>query len=153
LSERILLFRRPEEAVITDLLSIIDLLTPSWFSENVVEDTRKDLYFQDAICLTVDGRIVSFIIFTSWEGNLYITLMATHPEYQHQGYGSVLLLSFFEHAGNIGFKEIKLLTVPPEVKPNYESTISFYQRHGFYTSKSFREIWGSGALELTRVVM
>ncbi len=95
MSERILLFRRPEEAAITDLLSIIDLLTPSWFTENVVEDTRKDLYFQDAICLTVDGRIVSFIIFTSWEGNLYITLMATHPDYQHKGYGSELLLSFF----------------------------------------------------------
>ena len=153
MSKSIILLRRPDEAfAISGILHLIDLLTPWWFTENVLEDTRKDLYFQDAMCLTTKDEIVSFITFTCWEGTLYITLMATHPDYQHQGYGSELISAFFEHAKQVGFREIKLLTVPKEVKPIYESTISFYESHGFHMSKRFAEIWNSGAIELTKIL-
>ena len=149
----IMFSRKPDEKfTIHGIIDIIDLLTPRWFTENVLEDTRKDLNFQDTACLAIEQKIVSFIMFTSWEGTLYITLMATHPDYQNQGYGSELVSVFFEHARTIEFKEIKLLTVPQEVKPIYETTISFYKRHGFYISKRFTEIWGSGAIELTKIL-
>ncbi len=53
MSKSIILLRRPDEAfAISGILHIIDLLTPRWFTENVLEDTRKDLHFQDALCLT-----------------------------------------------------------------------------------------------------
>ncbi|SFM36368.1 Acetyltransferase (GNAT) domain-containing protein [Paenibacillus sp. 1_12] len=139
--------RRPEET--QEILQIIRLLTPMWFTQNVFEDTRKDLTFQDAICLQINDELMSFIIFTCWEGTIYITLMATHPDYQGRGYGSELVTAFFEHVQELGFNEIKLLTVPQEVKPIYEKTITFYKKQGFNISRRYSEIWGSGAIELT----
>ncbi|MDF2648514.1 MAG: hypothetical protein K0Q73_4319 [Paenibacillus sp.] len=61
------------------------LLTGDWFTDNVPENTSRDLLFQDMICLQLEGRIKSYIIFTSLEGRIYITLMGTHPEYRDQG--------------------------------------------------------------------
>lgn len=116
------------------------------------EDTKKDLIFQDLICLHVDGRIRSFLVFTSWEGTIYITLMGTHPDNRGQGFGSQLIEYLIEHIKTLGFKQIILLTVPPDVKSQYEQTIKFYEKHGFKINKRYTEIWNSGAIEMTKIL-
>ncbi|MDF2652090.1 MAG: Acetyltransferase domain [Paenibacillus sp.] len=76
--------------------------------------------------------------------------MGTHPEYRDQGLGTQLMNYFIEHVRTLGFKLIMLLTVPSEVKPIYEHTIKFYEKHDFKITKKYTEVWGSGAIEMTR---
>ncbi|CAG7616335.1 GNAT family N-acetyltransferase [Paenibacillus allorhizosphaerae] len=67
-----------------------------------------------------------------------------------QGLGSQLINYLIRHVTEIGFKRVSLLTVPPEVKPLYEHTVKFYEKHGFIVSKRYSEIWGSGAIEMSK---
>ena len=100
--------------------------------------------------LRVDERIASFIVFTSWEGSIYITLMGTHPDYRGRGLGSQLIQHFFKHVKQLGFDRIIALTVPPDFKPSYESTEKFYEKNGFVVTRRYNELWGSGAIELVK---
>jgi GNAT superfamily N-acetyltransferase len=84
-----------------------------WFTEDVAEDTCKDLIFQDLLCIESDGQVTTFIVFTSIEGSISISLMATDPKYHRKGFGSRLLLHLFEQVKEMGFTKIVALTVPP----------------------------------------
>ena len=56
------IYRRPERNVIRRIKEITELLTLRWFTNNVPEDTERDLMFQDVVCLSINGIIVSFIM-------------------------------------------------------------------------------------------
>jgi len=144
------LYQRPDKNVVEEVVNIARLLTDKWFTSGVPEDTERDLLFQDAYCLKCDGKLASFIVFTCWDGSIYITLMATHPEYMNKGLGSVLISNFFEHIKKLGFNRIVVLTVPPDINPLYSSTVKFYEKQGFIISKRYNEIWQNGALELMK---
>ncbi len=75
------------------IVAIAQLLTARWFTDNVPADTRSDLMFHDALCLWQDGELRSFIVFTSIDGSISITLMGTHPDHQGRGYGQEIELS------------------------------------------------------------
>lgn len=144
------LYRRPDRLIVEEVIGVIHSLQPEWFTEDVPEDTRRDLLFQDVICAEVDGRLRSFLVFTSWEGSISITLMGTHPDYRGMGLGTQLIHALFVHASELGFERVTLLTVPPDAKPQYEHTIKFYKQHGFSVAKRYSEIWGSGAIEMCK---
>jgi len=42
--------------------------------------------------------------------------------------------------------------VPPDVKPVYQATIRFYEKHGFVLRKKYTELWENGAVELVRTL-
>jgi len=143
---------RPDGLIKDQILKIVQDLTPYWFTENVLHDTANDLLFQDVVYLVENDKIISFIIFTCWDGSIYITLMGTDPGYKNHGYGTILINSFFERVKSLGFNKIKLLTVPAETKPHYAQTIKFYEKNGFFATKRFNEIWESGALLLEKEI-
>ena len=143
---------RPEPQIVKEIIAIARLLSGTWFTANVPEDTRKDLLFQDALCYRHAGRILSFLVFTSWDGSLHITLMGTHPEHRGKGYGSILLQRLVEHAASLGFERLVALTVPPEVNPHFQETLRFYAKHGFVLTKRYIELWEDGALELVKTL-
>jgi len=89
------LYQRPNFPIIAEILEIVNLLTPEWFTPNVPDDTRRDLLFQDVLCLRQDGKLVAFLVFTSWDGSLHITLMGTHPDYRGKGLGFMRMHPFF----------------------------------------------------------
>ena len=60
------LYRRPNQKIIDEVVELIKMLTDDWFTENVPEDTRKDLLFQDLICYKINSKIRSFLVFTSF---------------------------------------------------------------------------------------
>ncbi|HTP11778.1 MAG TPA: GNAT family N-acetyltransferase [Anaerolineae bacterium] len=144
------LYQRPGDPVAADILEIATLLTTDWFTTNVPEDTRRDLLFQDAFCLYENGELRSFLVFTSWDGCLHITLMGTHPDYHGCGYGSRLMERFLQHARDLGFAKAVALTVPPEVKSAYRATMAFYRKHGFVETRCYHELWENGAVELVK---
>lgn len=143
-------YSRPDPAVIEEIVELVSLLTGRWFTANVPADTRRDLLFQDACCVRADGRIVSVLIFTCLDGDIHITLMATHPEYRGKGIGSQLLVHFNEYTKAMGFPRIVLFTVPPDVKEAYYATVAFYEKMGFTIRKRYTELWESGAIEMVK---
>jgi hypothetical protein len=74
------LHRRPADAVVSDIVALARLLTPRWFTPNVPDDTRRDLLFHDAWCAYEGDALRAFLVFTGWDGALYITLMGIHPD-------------------------------------------------------------------------
>ena len=148
---KIQLYQRPEKAAIKQIVEIAKLLTDKWFTSNVPGDIEKDLLFHDALCLlSQEGRLVSFLVFTSLDGSINITLMGTHPDFMGKGYGSILMNHFFEYVKSLKFHRIVAFTVPPDTKPSYDSTLKFYLKHGFEIKKRYYELWEYGAIELVK---
>jgi GNAT superfamily N-acetyltransferase len=139
---------RPSGAVRDEIVSIARDLTSRWFTRNVPDDTYRDLGFQDVLVLKVAGRIISFIMYTCLDGTIQISLMGTRLESMGKGYGSKLMKEFFRHIKTLGFDRIMVYTVPPDKKPAYMSTLSFYQKHGFRITRRYEELWESGAIQL-----
>lgn len=150
--ETIALHARPAGRVAEAIVDIARLLTGKWFTANVPEDIRRDLAFHDALCLWRGEQLVSFLVFTSLDGALNITLMGTQPADRGRGYGSILLERFFDHARTLGYERVVAMTVPPDIKPAYAATVQFYQQHGFVITRRYNELWESGAIELARVL-
>lgn len=142
--------RRPSGAVREEIVNIAWDLTSRWFTRNVPDDTYRDLGFQDVLVLKEAGRIISFIMYTCLDGTIQISLMGTRLEAMGKGYGSTLMEEFCRHIKTLGFDRIMVYTVPPDKKPAYTSTLSFYQKHGFKITRRYDELWESGAIQLVR---
>ncbi len=142
--------QRPSGAIRDEIVSIAQELTSSWFTLNVPNDTYFDLGFQDVMILKEAGIIVSFIMFTCLDGTIQISLMGTRLKSRAKGFGSILINKFFEHIKSIGLNRIMVYTVPPDRKPAYSATLSFYQKHGFRITRRFEELWDSGAIQLVK---
>ncbi|MEK3720575.1 GNAT family N-acetyltransferase [Paenibacillus sp. FSL H8-0034] len=136
--------------VVDQVIAVIDSMVGKWFTSDVPHDTRKDLFFHDALCLEIGGKIASFIAFTSSEGSIVISLMGTHSDYHRKGYGSILIESLFEHTKHLGFNRIFAWTVPPKSKASYQQTVDFYTKHGFIIEKEYSELWQSGTIQLAK---
>jgi ribosomal protein S18 acetylase RimI-like enzyme len=138
----------PNREIVEGIHDIAKSLTGKWFTANVPDDTLRDLQFHDVFCLQKDKEILSFLVFTSRDGMMDITLFGTRLEYQRQGLGSKLIEHFFDYARGLGFETASVMTVPEDVKPAYGPTIRFYEKHGFKIMKRSNELWENGALLL-----
>ncbi len=145
---KIEMHRRPAGPIADEIVSIAESLTGEWFTADVAPATRRDLLFQDVLCVRSDSRICAFVMFTSHDGAILITLMGTLPECQGLGYGSSLIDHLVVHARKLGFAEIVTFTVPPASRAAFRSTLDFYERRGFKVEKEYAEMWQSGAIEL-----
>ena len=141
---------RPTGPAADEIVSIVRDLTGEWFTPDVAPATRRDLLFQDVVCVRQDGRIRAFIMFTSHDGAILITLMGTSRQCRGRGFGSALMDRLASHAKELGFGEIVTFTVPPAAKPAYQATVGFYQKRGFRVVREYAELWQSGALELRK---
>lgn len=151
--ESIELHQRPSsnnKPVVDQLVDITRGLTGDWFEPDVQEYLPRDLIYQDALCLEVEGRVASFIVFTSFDGSILITLMGTDPNIRGKGFGSRLMEALFDHARSLGFPDVFLWTVPPSVDPRRVATLAFYEKHGFVIEKEYKELWQNGALQLRK---
>ncbi|WP_353933170.1 ribosomal protein S18-alanine N-acetyltransferase [Okeanomitos corallinicola TIOX110] len=59
----------------------------------------------------------------------HITILAVHPQYQHQGLGQALLYSLLKAASDLGLERATL-----EVRVSNQAAISLYQKFGFKTA-------------------
>ena len=141
---------RPTGSTADEILSIVGDLTGEWFTPDVAPATRHDLLFQDVVYGKQNGRIRAFIMFTSHDGAILITLMGTHPDWRGRGFGTSLMDRLVTHAKALGFCEIVTFTVPPASKLAYRATVNFYEKRGFAVAKKYSELWQSGAWELRK---
>ena len=141
---------RPNGRIAEEIVGIVEDLTGKWFTVDVASATKRDLLFQDVICANIKKRVRAFLMFTSCEGSIQITLMGTSPKYRGSGLGSALMEHLVTYAEQLGFSEIVAFTVPPATKPSFKETLEFYRNRGFHIEREYTELWQSGALELHR---
>ena len=94
------IYERPSKSgdpVVEQIDQLILSLTGEWFTYDVAGDASRDLFFQDVMCLESEGRVKAFLIFTSSEGSLSISLMGTDPKQRRQGFGSLLIQHLIGH--------------------------------------------------------
>ncbi|HEY9613529.1 ribosomal protein S18-alanine N-acetyltransferase [Allocoleopsis sp.] len=78
----------------------------------------------------------------------HITILAVHPDYQHQGLGQLLLYALLRDA-----KKRRLEWATLEVKPSNQAALSLYQKFGFIEAGRRRRYYkdtGEDALILWR---
>lgn len=154
LQERIKLYQRPEltdPGIAGRIVEIAQELAGEWFTSDVPEGVKMDLMFQDAFCFEVDGLVVSFIMFTSCDGAINLSIAGTRLSERGRGYCSRLMEHLVGHVSGLGFTRMEVFTVSPEQKPCYRETIRFYEKHGFVFEREYRDIWKSGpALKFVR---
>lgn len=132
------------------ILSIVSDYTEDYFTDSLPQDTKNDLKFQQAALLKDKNKIVSFIVFPCLDGSPHITLMATDRKSGGKGYGKLLMQHFVGYLTSLGFHSIELLTVLPQSKPIYQSTVAFYESAGFSVIKEYPDLWESGAVKMRK---
>lgn len=142
--------KEPCQDTVNQIIEIATDYTQDYFTNNVPEDTRLDLQFHRVLYLKSENDIISFIVFTCLDGTPQIMLMATKRKYVSKGYGKICMQYFTEHIKSLGFKDIDVMTVPPQTKPVYASTLKFYRNSGFIIVKEYSELWESGAIKLRK---
>jgi ribosomal protein S18 acetylase RimI-like enzyme len=151
---KIEIIARPQGPEVAQILAIVDQLSAAFFTDDVLPATRFDLLFQDVVCAKTHdkphGEVRAFIMFTSLDGAIHLSLMGVHPQCRRQGYGTALIRHLELHALELGFDQLVVFTVPPDKKPAFQSTMNFYLKCGFRLTKRYTELWQSGALELRK---
>jgi [ribosomal protein S18]-alanine N-acetyltransferase len=77
----------------------------------------------------IDNCLIGIGCFWSILEEAHITLIAIHPNYQHQGLGRLLLYGLLQKAWEEGLERATL-----EVRVSNESAISLYKKFGFQTA-------------------
>ena len=142
--------KEPSQDTVEQIIAIAQDYTTDYFTKNVPDDTRNDLLFQRVVCLKCSNEIVAFAVFTCLEGCPHITLLATKREHAGKGYGKLLMRHFVSHITDLGFNSIEVMTVLPESKPIYFSTVAYYKRVGFVVTDIYPFLWESGAIKLKK---
>lgn len=68
----------------------------------------------------------------------HITCLAIHPQFQHQGLGSILLLALLKAARDRGLEQATL-----EVRASNQAALGLYQRFGFQTAGRRRRYYAN----------
>ena len=75
------------------------------------------------------SQLLGMGCFWSILSEAHITILAVHPQHQHQGLGQTLLVSLLQKAYNQGLERATL-----EVRASNQTAISLYQKFGFKTA-------------------
>lgn len=122
--------------------------TRDFFTKNYPDDIKIDMQFQRAILLKNGSEIVSCIIFTCLDGSPHITMMATKRDYNHKGHGKLLMQHFISYVKSQGLNSIELYTFSPLSRPEYITTVGFYQSVGFSIEREHKDLWELGTTTL-----
>ena len=152
--ENIVLYQRPghsEPEICKQITTVIKSLS-EWFTKDVEEEVAKDLFFHDVFFYVHENTVMSYLIFTSFEGSILISNMGTNKDFRNKGYGTKLIQTLTTYAYENNFDKIRLFTVPSDHNPMYKSTINFYYKNGFVINKLINGLWESGAVLLEKCI-
>ena len=151
---KVKLYKRPgkKKKLIDELRSIINKLTPEWFTKEVGENFYIDLHYQDLFVLYEKNCIKSFIMYTCIDSFIHITLFATNSEDRNKGYGRILYNYLEKYCVKNGFRKFSVMAKSPEVNNKFQGTIEFYKKLGFKIDKIFKELWENGSISMEKII-
>ena len=123
--------RRMEPADVEAVVAVARSL-PQWFTESGVANMTVDLANNLGFVAEVEGRIVGFVSWFSYEGVAQISWMGLRPDYHRQGLGRRLLEELERWLRASGARVLRVQTLGDSVDYEpYERTRAFYRRLGF----------------------
>ncbi len=116
-----------------DLERIIEIIRglPEWFTENAIDDVRRDLERMPGFAVVVDRNLRGFILLDERECCIEIAWLAVEKEYQGRGIGSLLIEASEEYACSKGKPVLTVKTYGGMDYEPYMRTIQFYRKTGF----------------------
>lgn len=82
----------------------------------------------------VSGEVVGAVGLRHFsDGVAEMKRMFVVPEFQGSGIGNSLIIEFFAQAVNLGYKSVKLDTIP-----ELDGALSLYKKHGFLPIEAYR---------------
>lgn len=100
-----------------------------WTMEGYLRELESPNSYFLGIFSPFSDELLGMGCFWSILEEAHITILAVHPQYQHQGLGQALLYSLVKTAGDIGLERATL-----EVRVSNQGAISLYQKFGFKTA-------------------
>jgi ribosomal-protein-alanine N-acetyltransferase len=130
-------FRRMDQCDISQIIKIERLLFPDpWSKESFLNDLRENEISYPFV-IELDSKIIGYSICWYYFNELHIGNFAIHPDYQRQGYGTILLKKIFNT-----FKDYKIAYL--EVRENNLSAIKLYNKFGFKRAYHRKKYYSNG---------
>jgi ribosomal protein S18 acetylase RimI-like enzyme len=117
-----------------DFKRIVDLARslPEWFTSDGISQIEKDLPCQHSLLAELNGNLVGFLSFYSYEGVAHIGWMGVDKRYQRIGIGSELINTLVDFLLGLSIFEVRVKTLGESIlyEP-YVGTRLFYYARGF----------------------
>ena len=110
----------------------------SWFdSVALTFEIPNDLKFHQGMVAEVNGKIVGFLTYSSFEGEVYVSWIGVDPDYHRQGIGRILMSELEKTLKEQGIDKLKVETLSANIKYEpYEKTRAFYKKLGFVDAET-----------------
>jgi ribosomal-protein-alanine N-acetyltransferase len=118
------MLRNLKDTDIPDLVALEIATQESPWSEDIFN--KCIILGSQGWVLEVDQRVIGFVLFLSRVGEGHILNICVHPDYQHQGYGRLLMDKVMAIAD-----DEKLIVVYLEVRVSNRNAIQLYEKMGF----------------------
>ncbi|MCX6809101.1 MAG: GNAT family N-acetyltransferase [Candidatus Berkelbacteria bacterium] len=104
-----------------------------WFDAVALSfEIPNDLKFHKGLAAEVNGEVVGFLTYSSFEGEVFISWLGVNPDCQRQGIGKSLVLKLENILDEYGFDSLKVETLSAKIEYEpYERTRAFYKKIGF----------------------
>ena len=124
--------RKLEQKDSPEVLEIVKNLR-GWFDNYALTfEIPNDLNFHQGHAAEWDGKIVGFVTYSSFEGEVFISWLGVSPDYQRKGIGEALVRELEEKLIRLGINKLKVETLSEKIKYKpYILTRNFYRKMGF----------------------
>ncbi|MGA2666481.1 MAG: GNAT family N-acetyltransferase [Patescibacteria group bacterium] len=104
-----------------------------WFDNYALTfEIPNDLNFHQGYVAECDGKIVGFLTYSSFEGEVFISWLGVLPDYQRKGIGQALVHELEEILITLDINKLKVETLSEKIKYEpYVRTRKFYRKIGF----------------------
>jgi ribosomal protein S18 acetylase RimI-like enzyme len=119
------------------IMRLASNLYPKWFEKGAIEeDIPTDMKLSYGFVAKKQDKIVGFIIYHSYAGQVQISWLGVSPKMQNRGIGTKLVQRLERELQKIGADSLWVETISSKEKYKpYEQTRKFYKKMGFKISK------------------
>jgi ribosomal protein S18 acetylase RimI-like enzyme len=113
-----------------------------WFDNYALTfEIPNDLNFHQGYVAECDGKIVGFLTYSSFEGEVFISWLGVLPDYQRKGIGKALVHELEEILITLDINKLKVETLSEKIEYEpYVRTRKFYRKIGFTQTTSRKVI-------------
>lgn len=129
--------RQIEKSDWEEILKIVKDLR-GWFDKHALTfEIPNDLKFHKGLVATENSRILGFLTYSSFEGEVFVSWLGVDPKNHRQGIGKSLVDELENILKGLGIDKLKVETLSEKIEYEpYERTRKFYHKLGFSEAES-----------------